>query len=302
MAKNKQVANKPKKATRPRQRSRAGGERSRDLKALMSHIADPCNSDLSISGLPGQRGIISRFVQEEVVTLEIGEFWTFSYFPAITSYSTDITASSTVTFAPNLFSNGGPGTSFLGGNTPVAENYRPLGACIELLNETSNINRSGSWAVVHSPAQTIQGITTSARNLSASANERGTWGNGQSVMTNWRPGYLDDTYGKWNYNVDADLSDKNVITTVISAGDRAQTIRIRVTLVAEWTPRLGTTSNGITTTLVGSSTSNLKSSQVVAMLDKATPKWWNSALQMGKNIYSAVNAVASSPAFLQMIK
>ena len=209
-----------------------------DMMAIARHISDPCNSDLSASGLPGQKGIVSRFVSETNFEMLSGTSLSITYCPATSSYSADATVGSGNTFTPNILGIGGPGTSFLGGSNPVANAFRPLGACIEVMNYTPTVSRGGMWAFLHTPTASVYNSLTNVDNQFASANERGTWGDGSPVQALWRPGYLDDTYGTWDdsRNEVTDFTDRNSITFACMAGAERQDIRVRITLVCEWVP------------------------------------------------------------------
>nr|UJQ92828.1 MAG: hypothetical protein [Narnaviridae sp.] len=275
-----------------------------DLDTIARHISDPCNSDLNESGLPGQKGIISRFVMEQNIELTAGATASLTYLPATSTYSLDAVVGSSSVYTPNVLVVGGPGTTFLGGSSPIAASYRPLGACVEVFNYTPTVSRGGMWAILHTPANTINNVPTTTDNQFACANERGTFGDGSPVQALWRPGYLDDTYGIWDdlRGESTDLTDRNSVTVALLAGASDQSIRVRMTLVCEWVPRVANTANGIVTPLVGSSTHNIKSSQVVAVLDHYRPNWWSSALRkMGSVAVQGLNTYMASkglPSFL----
>jgi len=252
----------------------------RDIEAIARHISDPCNSDLSISGLPGQRGIISRFVSEINTTFGGGgssfnNDLFFSYFPSNTTYALSNQTAIT-TFTPTLGQVSGPGSSFFNAENTPGNTFRPLGACVEVMNFTNIMNRGGTWGVLHTPANVIDGNPTTTSRLFAASNERGLFGSeSEPLMFTWRPGYMDDTYSTWaGVGENVDFTDRNCLTLVMSGPEEVQSVRIRITLVCEWLPNIGLTTNGLVTPTAGGSTHNLRSSQVVSALDKAKPGWF----------------------------
>jgi hypothetical protein len=249
---------------------------ARDIELISKHISDPCNSDLSASGLPGQKGMVARFVSDIDVSFGTGTSQFFSYFPSNTTYALS-GGNSTHLFTPILGQYSGPGSSFFNSDSTPGNTFRPLGACIEVMNYTSIMNRGGTWAVLHTPANVIDGVQTNYQNLIGAANERGLFGSGtEPLQFLWRPGYMDDAYSTWaGAGEEVDYTDRNAITLVLTGpDDNVQNCRIRITLVCEWLPNVGLTTTGLVAPTVGGSAHNLRSSQIVGALDKASPGWF----------------------------
>jgi hypothetical protein len=280
------------RSTRKRVRSAKGkNDVDSDIQRIARHISDPCNSDLSSSGLPGQKGFVSRFVEEIECIVPANEACVVGYWPGASSFSKH-TGAIGFSYTPNILANGGPGTNFLGTSSAVASSFRPLGVCFEIMNYTRTINRGGMWAVINMPVKGFTGVATTPARLQSASNERGTFGDGRPIQALWRPGLADDTYGVWNdaNNEFKDQTDSTALVTVLSAGDAEQTIRLRMVLVCEWVPKIGETANGLIVPTAGASTHNIRSSQVVAALDKQRPGWWCSAIQsLGKLAIAGFN-------------
>lgn len=287
---NSKKGDKPK--GKPKQKKQKSDPVSRDLEIIARHISDPCNSDLSSSGLPGQKGMIARFIHTLVVDVLAGKFAMYTFVPSTSTYSFSNNKLVGDEVIPNILSNGGPGTSFL--NSNVAKSFRPLGACVELINTNTIMTKGGSYSFLHTPVETIHEVGSDAGQYMAAANERGQFGM-DSVEVKWRPGMLDDTYGTWDATggEPKEFTDKNCLTVVLGAGTVDQTIEIRTTLICEWVPNIGHTANGLVTPLTGGSCHNIRSAQVVAMLDQQRPHWWyQTAKAAGKLAWGALEGFA----------
>jgi len=266
----------------------------RDLDLIAQHIADPCNSDLSASGLPGQKGFVSRFSANQVFTVEAGKHFWEVIFPGALNFDNGFPALGIDTYTPDIFSIGGPGTGFFNGGPGY--DYRVLGYCVEMFNITNTMSRGGSWSALHTTVDQVHKVESTVNTYRAAANERGSFGTNDSVMIKWRPGLLDDTYGLWHGAQDgktepAEFSDKNALAITISAPSENQSIELRHVAIVEWIPRIGVSNLGLSTPTVGASTHNIRSSQVAAMLDRQDPHWW---FEVGKMARSSLVPLAKS--------
>jgi hypothetical protein len=245
----------------------------KELGVVAQHLLDPCRSPLTESGLPGQKGMISRFATVESVSVTGDHNYWLVINPGFLSYDSGISANVGATFTPSTMSKDGPGKNFL--TTGPGLTYRTLGFCLEVMNTTPQLDRGGMWNALHAPADVFYLNETSGANLIASANEGGTFGGETSVMIKWRPGYMDDTYADYKGVDDSwDLNDRNSIVLNVLAPSSIQTLSVKMTAIVEWVPKIGTTFNGMVTPLTGGSTHNLKSAQVASMLDKTHGDWW----------------------------
>lgn len=211
-----------------------------DLMALKhAHMLyDPCNSDLSESTYPGDRGYVNRFTANNgTPTLAGHTGFVLIFKPGnalghISSF-TDPAANITIAFGNGNY----PGNAFYSTN---CAKQRAVAFCVSLQHLASATNVSGFIdfgvisaaqlpnAAVMSPNQ-IAGLLTNKVTAMSTLT--------QTLEVKWCPGSFDDRYCP--QGVTDDDSDRNVVVIVGRNLAASVGTGFKVTAITEWAPKVG---------------------------------------------------------------
>lgn len=211
-----------------------------DNMVLRNHwnmLSNPCHSTLSESAYRGRAGFVSRFTAVQLITgaaTDFGFFFVAS--PSSGSYSMQPTANSAVVNTPS-YSLSLPGQVYLLANADAA---RCIGFCVDIDYVGTELNRSGMLYSGSVPYTTVPagGATTVDALKTLVSNETRT--PDKQLTAYWFPGVGNEEYsplGSVSTGFDAD---NNVLTILGEGLPSTVQIRLRMTIIYEWTPKINT--------------------------------------------------------------
>lgn len=242
-------------------------------------LNDPCNADYVQGAVyPGETGIVSRFAIDGNAGTGAGETsGVLVYHPNDNTFAVFTSASPGTTFAINAGNftyTGAPGVSFLTGS---AAKVRGLAACISALPNSTVFDAKGDIAVGNVSLETLYGATTSVNAIFSLLTVKG-----PVVRKNYEakfvPGGMDSRYSSVAFGNNpsisgTDISDTNCIVLAWRSMTAASGISYRLTLVGEWTPKLG---SGLTVST--SAEPGIAHDQVIHAMHRTKPNWWHNLM------------------------
>lgn len=286
------MAPKARKVAKRKPRARPSPYDSRAL--LDSHGAmaarmfyDPCGANLGETVYPGDRGYVSRFVQNISMGLSAGQTVSAAVIKPgnnVGSFTASLIGSDNATIA---FANASmPGAGFL---SSTANKFRCAGFCVTARAISAPNNATGTvhFGVVPASAL-INGVATQYNTLISYCTESVAAANTLMAPLDikWSPGSFDDRYAT-GANAADDDSDRNIILIVASGFPAAAGLQLRLTAIYEWTPAV---SFGIVTDATSVRNSVCDKECVLKALKSKDPDWWWS---LGKKAVKIAGGIAS---------
>nr|UJQ92900.1 MAG: hypothetical protein [Narnaviridae sp.] len=233
-------------------------------------LMDPCNGPV-VSILPGESGIVQRFVYDFTVNTETAArtcgYIFFS--PAANQGVKSEFDSPGLAGSPNAFS--GPGSAFLAAN---ARKIRAISCCVSVIPSAVSYNTmTGEIAVANASYNSIEASG------SYSVNGVFTLANTRSVLSKrtydvkWSPQLLDGTYAPVSTLGTATLSDPsdhNGILVAYRGYPAGVALNLRITTNIEWTPSANL---GIAVSSSPRPPGNYMGE--ASSLFRANPHWWH---------------------------
>lgn len=251
---------------------------SRD-RQYMQLLNDPCNADYVDGAVyPGETGIVTRFAIDGNAGTGAGNTsGALIFHPNDNTFNIVTQDSPGTTFtlnAGNFITNNAPGTAFLHGSAAKA---RGLAACISALPNSTVFEAKGDIAVGNVSLETLYSTATSVNAIFSLLTVKGPVVR-KNYEAKWVPGLMDSRYsqvlpGSNPSTTGTDQSDTNCVVIAWRSLAPASGLSYRVTLVAEWTPKLGA---GMTTS--STSEPGLNTLGVVHAMHKSKPNWWHNLM------------------------
>lgn len=251
-------------------------------------LSDPCGAPVTTGIYPGEVGMVERFISENFIVGAANTCGFLAFHPATGWFEFSNNATSAGVSAATFQSTNAPGNSFLAAN---AQKVRGLGACIQAVCSSLSItNITGEIAMGICSADTLAiAGTVPVDTLFTTLQAR-------SALTReikeikWFPGTFDSrfntyvsgsTYPTWQ-TTGADFSDTNIIVVAVRNVPLGTVINLRVTWVAEWTPKpnLGLVPNP-------NSSPGVNHLAVVNAMEEAHPSWWTNLGNTASNVFGA---------------
>jgi len=270
------MAPKVKKVPKKKPRARPPSYDSRAL--LDSHGAmaarmfyDPCGANLGETVYPGDRGYVSRFVQNISVGLSGGQTVTASIIKPgnnVASFTAGLIGTDNTTVGFGTASM--PGAGF---QNTTANKFRCAGFCVTARAISAPNTATGTihFGVVPASAVT-NGTITQFNTLISYCTESVAASNTLMAPLDikWSPGSFDDRYAT-TANAADDDSDRNIIIICTTGFPAATGLQLRLTAIYEWTPAI---SLGIVTDATSVKNSVCDKECVLKVLKSKDPDWW----------------------------
>lgn len=235
----KRGANKPtpaqaraffKKAAPPPRMSQSDKQR---LATHVGMIIDPCNAPLGHNAYRGQDGTTSKFTVLDDINSG-GNVLVYVFWPKYNSIYKVATTSLTSAITPSWGGNQGPGKDFI---TNVCASIRPVGACMTMTYNGSELNRQGLVSLGVVKVSDVLKATTPG-DLVALVGRTVRTPDGPLEMR-WSPSPSDETY--WYTDVTSGPNDangdSNAIVVVTHGFADYNDFTYTSTAIFEWVPK-----------------------------------------------------------------
>lgn len=258
-------------------------------RAYAALLADPCNAPYGMGSIfPGSKGIVQRFdAQYTIATTAAATSGYFMFIPscgsiATADLATGSTASTIAYGAPFV-----PGYNYLNTN---AGNVRGISACIEVMTLATQANvvgviSSGSvpvQAITQGSSVTVDGLAQIAQMTSRVPADK--------LSVRWVPAAGDQWYSLQGVTTDAAAC--NACFVAFTGVTPTTGLRIKVTWVVEWTPKVNLGLTHDPTTVAPNNVGSLD--RVLGALKNHDSNWWYSAGQYAKYAYDAAKNAYSA--------
>lgn len=275
------------------------------INAIAALLNDPCNAPLPPPFLPGEQGMITRFVFDGAL-IGAGNGSGYLVFHPNSGWAVSNNAATGSTAIPasdfSISATNSPGFNFLAAN---ATKVRGLAACVTVLPAALSITAiTGDICVSSvSPSAVRQIISAShtVDSLASYTNAR-TAIERRAYDTKFKPGNLDSKYSSYQntgtiVGTGTDIDDTSAILVVIRGVPTGSPINIRITWICEWVPKFNL---GLSASVTNKPMA-VDHMAVGAMLDRKKPNWWNNLLhEAGEAVgYGVRNLSRSASMYMQ---
>jgi len=231
-------------------------------------LNDPCAAPLAAPVYMGTgAGYLTRatfdasFTQDSGYIALVPGCWGTGATTSAVVYATGSSSGSTLagTYTP------GPGSGFLAG---VAQEARPVAACLQLMYTGTELNRAG--VINRSQINGNESIGFSGNTADAIAGSfplESRMPDSQPIEVKWAPGILD---GDFAYAGTTQTTGQRGAVAILWRGLGSGTIKVRATVVYEWRP---TPSEGVIAPSASGSKSRNTMDEIVGVLSAAAPNW-----------------------------
>lgn len=237
----------PKKGNQPQRRKSKPGKKGpprrrgvvpENASLLYKHlrmVLDPCQAPLTETAYAGPEGMVQRFVTTGQLSSLVNAAGYLVFIPGAfkTSGGTRVDGGTagTVTYGVGDV----PGYAFLNTNSRGA---RPIGACLRLHWNETELNRSGSIACGVLPASSLpDGASATIDQIYGLLPEKGRVPAGECEIV-WNPSEEDVSYDGVIPTIGSTFEDKNALCFAYQ-GKPGFAIGWTYTLIYEWTPKTG---------------------------------------------------------------
>lgn len=258
-------------------------------RAYAALLPDPCNAPYGMGSIfPGSKGIVQRFdAQYTIATAAAATSGYFMFIPSCGSIATADLAAGNTASTVNYGSPTVPGFNYLNTN---AGNVRGISACIEVMTLATQANVVGVISSGNVPVQAItQGSSVTVDGLAQIA-QMTSRVPADKLSVRWVPAAGDQWYSLLGTTTDAAAC--NACFVAFTGLTPTTGLRIKVTWVVEWTPKVNLGLTHDPTTVAPNNVGSLD--KVLGALKNHDNNWWYSAGQyakyaydMAKNAYSA---------------
>lgn len=256
--------------------------RDAHIQAIAGLLNDPCNAPLPPPFLPGEQGMITRFVFDGSL-INTGNNSGYLVFHPNTGWAVSNNAATGSTSIPasdfTISAANSPGFNFLSAN---ATKVRGLAACVTVLPAALSITSiTGDICVSSVSPSAVRQIIGAAHTVDALAS----YTNARTAIerraydTKFKPSNLDSKYSSYQntgtiIGTGTDIDDTSAILVVIRGVPTGSPINVRITWICEWVPKFNL---GLSASVTNKPMA-VDHMAVGAILDRKRPNWWNNLL------------------------